>query len=338
MGWFSDFISNPIETVGNTLSNPGGAIEGLVKGVGDLGVQIDQGVRNTIPGGWKLPAAIAAMYATGNAPGGEGGLSSLFNSPTSALAPEAAVTAPVAEGNVLAQELGPLGPPPGTTPPPFSPDVISQGTNLPAADVTARSLPLSSAPGTQESLNNAVTSSMGSSSPIDYSGVQDITPGFNSGPAMPGATTPFSLSDMLSNPMTYAQKGLDWATKNPMPAIYGASSLYDMYAKGQMANKQQAMYNQNRNDIMNTYAPGSPEYNLLAQQIARKDAAAGRNSQYGTRANDLAGTIAKLRMGALGGLQSSQNALGNQALSNQYGMFNTPLMLSMYANRTNPTS
>ena len=337
MGWFSDFISNPIERLSTDISNPGGAVQGLVNGVSDLGVQIDQGVRQNIPGGWKLPAAIAAMYATGNVPGGEGGLSSLFNSPSSAITPGEVVSAPVAEGNVIASELGPLGPSvPPTTPPPFSPNTISQGTNI-TEQLTSRSLPLSSAPGTQEALNTAVQGA-GGTGPIDYSGIQDMTPGFNSGPAMPGTTTPFSLSDMLSNPMTYAQKGLDWATKNPMPAIYGASSLYDMYAKGQMANRQQDMYNQNRNDIMNTYAPGSPEYNLLQQQLARKDAAAGRNSQYGTRANDLAGTIAKLRMGALGGLQSSQNALGNQALSNQYGMFNTPLMLSMYANRTNPTS
>ena len=336
MGWFSDFISNPIERLSTDISNPGGAVEGLVKGVGDLGVQIDQGIRQNIPGGWKLPAALAAMYATGNVPGGEGGLSSLFNSPTSALAPEGALAAPVTEGSVLSSELGPLAEAPATTPSPFSPSTISQGTNL-TEELTSRSLPLSAAPGTQEALNTAVQGA-GAPTPIDYSGIQDTMPAFNSGPAMPGATTPFSLSDMLSNPMTYAQKGLDWATKNPMPAIYGASSLYDMYAKSQMANRQQDMYNQNRNDIMNTYAPGSPEYNLLQQQMARKDAAAGRNSQYGTRANDLAGTIAKLRMGALGGLQSSQNALGNQALSNQYGMFNTPLMLSMYANRTNPTS
>jgi hypothetical protein len=117
--------------------------------------------------------------------------------------------------------------------------------------------------------------------------------------------------------------------------MYAAGSLYDMYAKNKMASAQQGMYNQNRADIMNTYAPGSPEYNQLAQQMARKDAAAGRNSQYGTRANDLAGTIAKLRMGALGNLQSGQNQLGNQALGNQYGMFNTPLALAMYSQKPN---
>ena len=149
------------------------------------------------------------------------------------------------------------------------------------------------------------------------------------------ATSPFSLENMMSNPMGAVKSAYDTVSKNPIPSMYAAGSLYDMYAKNKMAGAQTNMYNQNRADIMNTYAPGSPEYNLLAQQMARKDAAAGRNSQYGTRANELAGTIAKLRMGALGGLQQGQNALGNQALGNQYGMFNTPLALAMYSQKPN---
>jgi hypothetical protein len=146
---------------------------------------------------------------------------------------------------------------------------------------------------------------------------------------------PFSLSNLMSNPMGAVKSAYDTVSKNPIPSMYAAGSLYDMYAKNKMAKAQENMYNQNRADIMNTYAPGSPEYNLLAQQMARKDAAAGRNSQYGTRANDLAGTIAKLRMGALGNLQSGQNQLGNQMLGNQYGMFNTPLALAMYSQKPN---
>jgi len=145
----------------------------------------------------------------------------------------------------------------------------------------------------------------------------------------------FSLENLMNNPMGAVKSAYDTVSKNPIPSMYAAGSLYDMYAKNKMASAQQGMYNQNRADIMNTYAPGSPEYNLLAQQMARKDAAAGRNSQYGTRANDLAGTIAKLRMGALGNLQQGQNALGNQALGNQYGMFNTPLALAMYSQKPN---
>jgi hypothetical protein len=191
--------------------------------------------------------------------------------------------------------------------------------------LTTRSLPLSAAPETQQVLNNAVTSSAGSSAPLDYSGVQDMMPAFNSGPAMPGVESPFSLANMAS-------KAYDFAKEKPIPTIYGAASLYDMYAKNKMAKAQEGMYNQNRADINNMYAPGSPEYNLLQQQMARADAKAGRNSQYGTRANELAGAIAKYKTNALTGMQSGQNSLANLGLGNRYGMMNTPATLAtLYA-------
>jgi hypothetical protein len=158
--------------------------------------------------------------------------------------------------------------------------------------------------------------------------------GYFAGAGAPEAAGGSFLNTLMNNPMGAVKSAYDTVSKNPIPSMYAAGSLYDMYAKKKMADAQKGMYNQNRADIMNTYAPGSPEYNLLQQQMARADAKAGRNSQYGTRANDLAGTIAKLRMGALGNLQSGQNALGNQALGNQYGMFNTPLALAAYSARS----
>lgn len=149
----------------------------------------------------------------------------------------------------------------------------------------------------------------------------------------PGTTPSFLQALTSGNFGQAAGQAADWIGKNPIPAMYVGGSLYDMYAKNQMAKKQEALYNQNRADIMNTYAPNSPEYNMLKQEMARKDAAAGRNSQYGIRANDLAATIAKLKMNAIGGLQQGQNALFNQGLGNQYGMFNTPMALAMYSQR-----
>jgi hypothetical protein len=53
---------------------------------------------------------------------------------------------------------------------------------------------------------------------------------------------------------------------------------------------------QSMND--NMYKPGSPEYNALWDEMSRKDAAAGRNSQYGPRSVDLAARIAQLKMDA----------------------------------------
>lgn len=184
-----------------------------------------------------------------------------------------------------------------------------------------------------------MTGTQGAGTSLGYGseglGLNAPTEGYFAG-AGPNAasTSPFSLSNLMNNPMGAVKSAYDTVSKNPVPSMYAAGSLYDMYAKNKMAKEQANIYNQNRADIMNTYAPGSPEYNQLAQQMARKDAAAGRNSQYGARANDLAATIAKLRMNAIGGLQSGQNALANQRLSNQYGMFNTPLALAMYSSKT----
>ena len=238
---------------------------------------------------------------------------------------------------------------------------LSQGSNL--GDVTARGVSLqnsgagltgqnyingnafsgqglSTLANTPANGGLGMQGTMGAGTSLGYgSGALDTlaapTEGYFAGASTPAASTsPFSLENLMNNPMGAVKSAYDTVSKNPIPSMYAAGSLYDMYAKNKMAKAQEGIYNQNRADIMNTYAPGSPEYNLLQQQMARKDAAAGRNSQYGARANDLAATIAKLRMGALGNLQSGQNALGNQALGNQYGMFNTPLMLAAYSAKT----
>lgn len=237
---------------------------------------------------------------------------------------------------------------------------LSQGSNL--GDVTARGISLqapeaglagqnyingnafsgqglSSVGNVPANGGLGMTGTQGAGTSLGYGseglGLNAPTEGYFAG-AGPNAasTSPFSLENLMNNPMGAVKSAYDTVSKNPIPSMYAAGSLYDMYAKNKMAKEQANIYNQNRADIMNTYAPGSPEYNLLQQQMARADAKAGRNSQYGTRANDLAATIAKLRMNAIGGLQSGQNALANQRLSNQYGMFNTPLALAMYSSKT----
>jgi hypothetical protein len=97
------------------------------------------------------------------------------------------------------------------------------------------------------------------------------------------------------------------------------------------------LYNQNRSDIMGMYQPGSPEYVMMAQEMARKDAAAGRNSQYGVRGTELAGNIAKFKSGALSNAMSAQNALAAAQMGSQYGglnsMFNNLAMYSTLKNR-----
>lgn len=135
--------------------------------------------------------------------------------------------------------------------------------------------------------------------------------------------TSTGLGEMFSNG---ASNVGNFVSKNPLLSIYGGASLYDMYAKNQMAGAQQNQMNK----INSMYAPGSPEYNLMMQQIARKDAAAGRNSQYGPRAQTLAGTIADKKASLLG--SSGYQSLANSQLGNKYGAMNTPVSLAtMYA-------
>lgn len=85
---------------------------------------------------------------------------------------------------------------------------------------------------------------------------------------------------------------------NPMDLLTLLGGAYDMHRQEAMQQKMLDYLNgrQQINDQM--YKPGSPEANYMQQQMDAKDAAAGRNSQYGVRADNLAGQLAKLRMDA----------------------------------------
>lgn len=200
-----------------------------------------------------------------------------------------------------------------TPTPTVAPGTVSQGSNL---DTTAGAINPAGSPnaGGAASLPDNI----------------DVGGGYN--PASGGggsAANPGFLASLQSGNYGDALNAVgNKIAANPIQSIYGAGSLYDMYAKKQMANKQQDLYNQNRSDIMNMYAPGSPEYLAMKQQMDRQDAAAGRNSQYGTRAVDLAGKIAAYKTNAIANMQTGQNGLANQGLNNQFGMFNTPLTLA----------
>lgn len=134
------------------------------------------------------------------------------------------------------------------------------------------------------------------------------------GTAVPGLNNPMGAGDI-----SFGQglKDLFGAYATPKNAMRVGSSLYDMYAKNKMANAQQGYLNQ----MSNMYAPGSPEARLMEQKIARKDAAAGRNSQYGVRAQNLAAMLAAERAKVMGSPGYS-NVLNSQ-LANRYGGLNS---------------
>lgn len=135
---------------------------------------------------------------------------------------------------------------------------------------------------------------------------------------MPMTSTPIGTGGGLQDIMNGARGAL-----GKMAPVQLASGLYDMYAKNQMANAQMNQMNQMKAQINGMYAPGSPEYNLMKQEMERKDAAAGRNSQYGTRATELAGKLAGLKTNALIQAQTGQNNLFNSSLNNKYSGLNS---------------
>ena len=64
-------------------------------------------------------------------------------------------------------------------------------------------------------------------------------------------------------------------------------------------NKQAGQYGDVINTINNLYSPDSPYAKQMQQTLARKDAAAGRNSQYGSRAVELAAALTQAKSNAL---------------------------------------
>ena len=80
------------------------------------------------------------------------------------------------------------------------------------------------------------------------------------------------------------------------------------------------------NSISSLFSPNSPYAQQMAQTLGRQDAAAGRNSQYGTRATQLAAALTQAQANALGGsnyAQAAQNTAGTNALNGLFGLAGT---------------
>lgn len=215
-----------------------------------------------------------------------------------------------------------------------SPSVVSSGSNIPVDYGTASAGNYGYDMGTGTGVSGSIADPFANESLAETTRLAAQNAGATGTPV----ATPSFLESMGSGSIGDAASAAgSWAAANPIAATYVGGSLYDMYAKKQMARKQEDLYNQNRNDIMNMYAPGSPEYVAMEREMARKDAAAGRNSQYGQRSVDMAAALAKWKAGAISNLQGSQNTLYNSAMNNQYGMANTPLTLAtMYQQSKRP--
>jgi hypothetical protein len=280
-----------------------GRIAQLGSGLAGAGVGSDF---TTIPASTSN-YSLANMFGSGG--GDVPGAAPAIASPNADLA--APSVAPQADLNNMAATT------PQATAPVFNGNTVSQGSNLPV-DTTAGPINPSAPGSAYFAGQDAQDAAMGT-----------VTPSANSG---------FLPSLMSGNIGDAASAAGNYMMDNKLGTYMVGSGLYDMYAKRQMAKKQDDLYAQNRNDIMGMYAPGSPEALAMQAQLDRADAAAGRNSQYGARATDYAANVAKFKMNALQQAQTAQNGLAAAQMGNQYGglnsMFNNLAMYSLLNKNT----
>jgi hypothetical protein len=96
--------------VSNVVSGVGDIGQGAIDAVSDIGVGIDQGVRNTLgPNGWTLAALMAAGYYYAPEIGAYVSSTTGETVPLAAVSDAGAVATPVTSGSVVATELPALG-------------------------------------------------------------------------------------------------------------------------------------------------------------------------------------------------------------------------------------
>lgn len=198
------------------------------------------------------------------------------------------ITGAAETGATVGGPIAPAGVPSASEWGSLGPASAGQASNVPLAETTAAAAPTSYEP---------------------LSGIDLGGPG--SSPANWGT------------PSTGLSGAIDWMKANPLRTAMVGSSLYDMYAKKQMASRIQDQMNQQRQSIENFYAPGSPEYNRMLQEAKRTAAAAGRPFNTAQFQAEMAGRIADKKMSALQGMQGTQNQLLASQMGSQYGGLNT---------------
>lgn len=152
----------------------------------------------------------------------------------------------------------------------------------------------------QLGLTGADTSTLGL--PNSVGGAGNVPMGSTGGLNLPGGITPQQIAQAAG--AAGGTSAGSSSTSNPLGNL-NLGSLIGVLGGAVDANnqsnasQQMLQYLQSRQAINdNMYAPGSPEFNYLWDQMSRNDAAAGRNSQYGPRSVDLASKIAQLKMNA----------------------------------------
>lgn len=293
MGWLSDVVSSVTSPVVDVVKSVASPVVGAVRGVtGGLA----GGVENLTGLNLSNPATLAALglaaygYMNPEMFGTAGAGSELGAE---------AVTSPVATGNVAATDLGTLA----TT-------SAGQASNI---------IPAAAAPAA-EGLSPIVAGNVGSYGPV--AGVEAGVTGAGAA-GTTAAAEPWTLNQLGNTVATGAKDLGNYIMNNKLQSAMIGSSLYDMYAKNQMAKQLQKQREQQMAQIESFYAPGSPEYARMENEAKRAAAAAGRSFDSTQFQAELAGRMADRKMAAMQSAQTGSNQLLAGQMNNQYGGLNT---------------
>jgi hypothetical protein len=176
------------------------------------------------------------------------------------------------------------------------------GTNLSTMfgpDSTAQASPMGAATQSSSAVggpyNTVQAGALGEAAPTS-GGSMDLSSLFGGGNGTTGQLSPW---------MGLAKAGL---------------GAYQQYAQ-QQANQNYV------NSINQMFSPDSPYAQQMSQTLGRQDAAAGRNSQYGTRAVQLAAALTQARANALGNSNYAHAAMatpGANMANSLFAMFANP--------------
>jgi len=292
-----DPISAVSDAVSSAVSGVGDVVQGAVNTVGDLGAQIDQTVRNTLPGGWTTAALLAGGYYYAPEIGAYLNAATGETVPLSQVADAGAVATPVTQGTVTATALPPLA------------DVVAPtvgsatGTALanaaaPAASTVAPAVAPAVAPtttalsnlgATDASLGTAGAANAGTSGTNFLAGMGDVAATEGAGVSGTGILTnaPATSGSFLSNLIPSTPMGQIAATQGLTglgSALIGSSAAQKAAdIQSAAAQNATALQGQMFNQINQQQAPyRSAGYNALNQLGGL---GSGQYQQYDTAGN-----------------------------------------------------
>jgi len=215
--------------MGGVVSEIGEAGQGIISGVSDLGVSIDQGVRNTLgPQGWTLAALMAAGYYYAPEIGAYVSATTGETVPLAAVTDAGAVATPVTSGSVVATELPALGATnAGFTLPAIPPELSAASTAASVANAVSGNA--AAVPAAVSATTPAVLSTVPAAIPTSeaLTPLSPVTQALNSTTAL-STVAPVTAEGAAAGGLGSTQSSLlggafDWATASPSNALLAAS-------------------------------------------------------------------------------------------------------------------